>query len=352
MSSLHFQDTALPFITPGLPGIGGEIKREPEHFTVEEIPLYAPSGQGDHVYVRLSRSGWNTKAVEGVLADLFGLAECDVGTAGLKDKHARVTQTFSLNLPNADVKDVATRLGDLPFQICEVSRHRNKLKPGHLLGNRFRILVLRPKPEPVPLALAIAQSISASGVPNYYGLQRFGVGGENARRGYDILLGHGPRHGWLNRLFLSAFQSFLFNQWLVRRISAGCFNRVLSGDIAKKEGTGGLFEVTDAAAENERLAKGEISYTGPIFGVKMWRATGEAGKLEEGVLRDAGVTSELIDQIRLSGSRRSARILIRDLTIEPDDQGLLFGFSLPKGAYATTVLREFMKVEVALPEEP
>lgn len=108
----------LPYITADLPGVGGEIKVEPAHFEVEEIPLYEPSGQGQHVYVRLTREGWTTRAVEMELRDIFDLRDVDVGCAGRKDKHARTTQTFSLNLPNADEEDVAHRIQDhLPVDL-------------------------------------------------------------------------------------------------------------------------------------------------------------------------------------------------------------------------------------------
>lgn len=101
---------SLPFITADLPGIGGEIKAEPAYFVVEEIPVYEAVGEGEHVYVRLTREGWTTRALQERLVDLFGLREVDVGCAGLKDKHARVTQTFSLLLRDVDEATVAHRI--------------------------------------------------------------------------------------------------------------------------------------------------------------------------------------------------------------------------------------------------
>lgn len=144
----------------------------------------------------------------------------------------------------------------------------------------------------------------------------------------------------------------MFNTWLTERMRHGWFERVLSGDIAKKTDTGGLFEVEDAEVEFPRFQRGEITTTGPIYGARMWWASGEPGELERKVLEAAGVTTEMLRRARLDGSRRPARLLLRDLCIEPHADGLLFTFSLPKGAYATTLLREFMKTEVtALPEE-
>jgi tRNA pseudouridine13 synthase len=341
-----------PFISADLPGIGGEIKAEPAHFVVEEIPLYEPVGEGEHVYVRLIREGWTTRALQERLVDLFGLREVDVGCAGLKDKHARVTQTFSLLLRDVDGVTVAQRIQEaLPVEVLWARRHRNKLKRGHLLGNRFHIVVLDPEPQAMARAGAIAQVVQAHGLPNFYGVQRFGISGENAKRGREVLLGRGPRRRWLRRFLLSAYQAALFNAWLKERIRRDWFESLLTGDIAKKTDTGGLFEVMDAKVEYPRFQRGEITYTGPIYGARMWWAGGKPGELERKVLEAAGVTVEMLRRARLDGSRRPARLLLNDLRIDPHPNGLLFTFTLPKGAYATTVLREFMKTEVTAPPE-
>lgn len=340
---IHADD--LPYITRELPGVGGAIKVEPAHFVVEELPLYEASGEGQHVYVRLTREGWTTRALQDKLAQLFGLRDVDVGCAGRKDKHARTTQTFSLSLPNADETVVARRIKDnLPVEVEWVRRHRNKIKAGHLLGNRFRIVVLGADRHALPQAEAIVQALRERGLPNFYGPQRFGREGDNADRGREILVtGRGPRERWLRRLLLRAYQSALFNTWLVRRIERGWFERLLDGDVAKKRDTGGLFEVEDATVEQPRFECDEITYTGPIYGSRMWWATGEPGEMERELLEQAEVTVEMLDRAHLNGSRRRARLLLDDLEVEPHPDGLLFTFSLPKGCYATTVLREVMK---------
>jgi tRNA pseudouridine13 synthase len=344
--------TPLPFITADLPGIGGEIKVEPAHFVVEEVPLYEPRGEGEHIYVCLTREGWTTRALQKRLTNLFGLREVDVGCAGLKDKHARVTQTFSLLLRDANEATVAHRIQeDLPIEVVWARRHRNKLRRGHLLGNRFRIIVLKPEPEAMAQTEAIAQALQSHGLPNFYGVQRFGIEGDNAQRGREVLLGRGPRERWLKRFLLSAYQAALFNAWLTERIRRGWFERLLTGDIAKKTDTGGLFEVMDAEVELSRFQQREITYTGPIYGARMRWASGEPGELEQSVLEAAEATTEMLRRARLDGSRRPARLFLDDLSIEPHPKGLLFTFTLPKGAYATTLLREFMKTEVALLEE-
>ncbi|MGD2144218.1 MAG: tRNA pseudouridine(13) synthase TruD [Anaerolineae bacterium] len=335
----------LPYITADLPGVGGEIKLEPAHFVVEEIPLYEASGQGQHVYVRLTREGWTTRALRNELAQLFGLRDVDVGCAGRKDKHARTTQTFSLNMPSADEGDVGRRIeGHLPVELTWVRRHRNKIKAGHLLGNRFRTVVQGPQPRALPKARSIIRALRERGVPNFHGPQRFGRAGDNAERGREILLtGRGPRKRWLRRLLLHAYQSALFNTWLVARLARGWFGRLMAGDIAKKLDTGGLFEVEDSHIEQARFERDEITYTGPIYGSRMWWASRQPGELERTVLEQAEVTEEMLDRAHLDGSRRRAHVLVDDLDVQPHPGGLLFTFSLPKGSYATTILRELMK---------
>lgn len=344
----------LPFITADLPGIGGEIKAQPAHFVVEEIPLYEPMGSGEHVYVCLRRAGWTTRALHRALARLFGLREADVGYAGIKDKYACATQTFSLLLRNMDETAVADAIRvALPVEVLWVRRHRNKLRVGHLLGNRFRIVVRLPshfQAEAFERAQAIAQALAKRGLPNYYGVQRFGLHGDNAFQGYEVLLGRGPNERWLRRFVLSAFQSALFNFWLTERIRRGWFEKLLAGDIAKRTDTGALFQVADVAAEMPRFERGEITYTGPIYGARVRWAEGEPGLLERDVLEQAGVDETMLRRARLDGSRRPARLHVRDLSIEPHPDGLSFSFTLPKGAYATTLLREFTKSEVSLVE--
>jgi len=341
----------LPYITPGDPGIGGLLKAEADCFVVEEIPLYEPEGEGEHIYLRLAREGWNTRDIQKALAKLFGLKAVDVGYAGLKDKQARVTQTFSLAMRNTDEETVAGRVREaLPFEVLGAGRHKNKLKSGHLLGNRFRILVLDPHEDTLSRAEAIRRTLEDRGLPNFYGEQRFGARGQNVEKGREALMGKGPREKWLRKLLLSAYQSALFNAWLVERIRNGWFETVLQGDLAKKTDTGGLFEVEDAAVESERFRERKITYTGPIYGAKMRWATGKPGDLEQEVLSSKGVSVETLNRARLNGSRRTARLFVGDLEIEEHPRGVCFAFSLPKGAYATTLMREFMKSDEGLPD--
>lgn len=351
------QPTRLPFITSDLPGVGGEIKARPADFVVEEIPLYEASGEGDHLYVCLTREGWTTRSVAEALAQLFALRLGDVGYAGLKDRHARCTQVFSL--PRCDPSAAERIAPSLPFEVRWARLHRNKLKIGHLLGNRFQItitgLAVAPH-EALSRARAVAEALAQRNLPNFFGQQRFGVEGDNVARGYEALHGKGPRDPWLRKLVISAYQSHLFNQYLTRRVERGLFDCLLAGDVAKKADTGGMFDVVDLAAEQPRYQRGEIHFTGPLFGSKMWPAKAAAGEMEAEVLAEAALTLEDFRRAHIQGTRRPGRLWLPTIAASIQEQALRLEFTLPKGAYATVVVREFTKSDIdrasaLLPEE-
>ncbi|HRJ41712.1 MAG: tRNA pseudouridine(13) synthase TruD [Caldilineaceae bacterium] len=344
-------DLTLPFISGDLPGIGGSLRASTDHFIVEEIPLYEASGEGQHLYINITKEGLNTRDVEMGLARIFGIANRDVGIAGMKDKHARTTQTFSVSVGYVDeafVQAAPARIAEkLPVTVNWARLHKNKLKRGHLLGNRFTVtitdLAVTPE-EALARGQAIIGVLEERGLPNFYGPQRLGRDGMNVQRGMEILRTkqHVPDR-WLRSLLLASVQSYLCNRYLARRIAEGSYDRLLLGDIAKKVDTGGLFEVTDVDAENPRHTAQEISFTAPMYGPDMWGASGPSGVLEAEVLAESGFTIEQMAKARLSGTRRMGRLRLTDLAVETSENGLVVGFFLPKGAFATTLLRELMK---------
>ena len=334
--------SSLPFTADPLPGIGGAIKATPGHFVVEEILPYAACGEGEHVYVTFRRAGWNTADAARIMQKHLGLTPSDVGWGGRKDKTAVVVQTLSfrcgVNYPLADVEKT---LADLPFEILAIDRHRNKIKTGHVAANRFTVVISHPGPDALPRALAIAEQLKQTGVPNFYGPQRFGYGLQNIHRGFALF--SAGKKGRKDTFMVSVVQSALFNIWLKQRMQAGEYRRLLSGDVVKKTDTGGMFTVEDLAIEDPRFTAGEIVYTGPIFGFKMKPAMHAAGEKEATLLRQFSLAPEDFRQFRSPGSRREAILNLTDLTLAEVDDGLRLTFTLPSGAYATTVLREFTR---------
>lgn len=344
---------SLPYISANLPGIGGQLRSTPDHFVVEEVPIYDPIGEGQHLYINLTKQEATTRDVQKKLAAIFKLPTGDVGFAGMKDKYARTTQTFSINIAHVDsvlVEEAAAHIeAALPVTVHWAKLHRNKLKVGHLLGNRFSIRVVEPSlpiDEAVERAHTIVEMIRQRGLPNYYGPQRLGRQGSNVLRGFELISGQlKMKDRWLRDLLRASVQSYLCNRYLAERVERNIYDQVILGDVAKKYDTGGLFEVEDVVAEQPRYERKEISFTAPIYGPKMWITTGDAGALEESVLAESGLTLEDMHKAHLTGTRRLGRLIIDDLQVEAHENGIDVRFFLPKGAFATTVLREIMKVD-------
>lgn len=338
----------LPYTTEGLPGTGGSIRELPWDFVVEEVPAFEPSGVGEHVHLNVTKSGVNTREVARRLAEVFGLSMTAVGFAGLKDRHAVSRQTFSVHLPETGSErlDVVGELVSsvLPVKVNWVRRHGRKLRAGQLRGNWFTINVTGleiGEVEALDRAKAVSDVLRTSGMPNFYGSQR--VDEVNVRNGYEALKGRRRyRDRWLRKLLVSSYIDHLCNLYLVRRLESGFFSRIMEGDIAKKTSTGGLFTVEDVEAEQARYMSRKISFTAPIYGPKMWWASGPSRKLEREIFEGSGVTMEELGRLKVRGSRRLGRIL-PDIDVQPVERGLKLRFFLPKGAYATVVLREVMK---------
>jgi tRNA pseudouridine13 synthase len=223
----------------------------------------------------------------------------------------------------------------------DIKRHGNKIKTGHVAANRFTIVVNQPDPEALSRALAIAERLKQTGVPNYFGPQRFGHRLQNIHRGFSLL--SAGKRARRDPFMASAVQSALFNIWLKQRMQAGLFEQLVSGDLVKKTDTGGMFTVQDLSVDTRRFMAGEIVFTGPIFGFKMRSAVQTAGEREAALLGQFDLTPEDFRPLRAPGSRRPAFFRLADLTIAEVDEGLQFSFTLPSGAYATTVMREFMQ---------
>jgi len=344
-AALTFRWSDLPTVTPELPGIGGRLRVSSDDFDVREIPAYLPEGRGSHTYVRVEKVGRTTRDLVTLLA-AAGAPERAIGVAGLKDKVARTEQWLSV--PNAHADAIAALEQADGVEVLEVSRHRNKLGIGHLLGNRFRIRVRDVDPAAHARATAILAALAQRGTPNYVGPQRFGRFGRNAVDGYRELLGQDVPGGHrLRRFFVAALQSQLFNQLLAERVRDGTYTRVVRGDWARKHDTGGTFEVLDPDTESPRAEALAISATLPLYGSKVRLSGGDAGEAEARLLQRLGLQWAQFRSRR--GDRRITRIATLEADIVSDGDDLVVSFMLPKGSYATTLMRELMKVEVDAP---
>src|SRR5262245_34476049 len=337
----------LPYLTPELPGVGGHIRARPEDFEVEEIPAYEPCGSGEHLYLWIEKRDVGAEWFTREIARRLGVASGEIGSAGLKDRHAVTRQWVSVPA------SAEARLGQVDgdgITVLRVSRHTNKLRPGHLRGNRFRVLIRDADTAAADRVEPILERIRAHGLPNFYGPQRFGRDGETARIGMAMLRKEREqvRPPFLRKLALSAGQSVLFNEYLSRRLSDGLLRSVLDGDVMAKWPAGGMFVTRDVAAEQARFDAREIVTAGPMFGVKTFAAAGVAAEREAAVLHDAEVPADAFTRFGklVQGTRRHNLVYVDDLTAAVDAEGLRLTFALPAGSYATVLLREVMKADI------
>lgn len=351
LSPLH----PLPRLTTGLPGCGGKIRTIPQDFVVEEVPAYLPSGQGDHLYLWIEKCDVAAESLRRMLTRSLGIRPVELGMAGLKDKRAVTRQWVSVP------RSVESKLSELELpgvQILQVVPHRNKLRTGHLNGNRFTIVLRDVVPEAEARVKAKLAKLQLLGLPNFFGPQRFGLGGSTLAAGWALSQGHTRAtrvrmaddtehvlhladHS-LRRLAASALQAEVFNRTLAARMKDGVFLQVLAGDICKKRLTGGQFVSEDPVRDGERLAAEELDLTGPMWGPKMPRPHGDALAFELAALAATGVQEAQFASLGAlaEGTRRPLRVPLQDVSVGTEGDTLTVQFLLPAGAFATGLLHE------------
>lgn len=337
--------TRGPFrLTAGLPGTGGTARASPQDFEVEEIPAYLPSGQGEHLFLWVEKVGLDTPEAARRLAAALGLQPADVSWAGLKDRVA-VTRQW-LSLPARVEASLASLQPTPELRVLAQARHGNKLRVGHLRGNRFRLRIRDAgRPEAVGPVL---ERLVAEGLPNAFGEQRFGRG-DTALRGLALVRGERlPRKpsAFERKLYVSAYQALLFNRMLEARLGSGTLRRALAGDLMRKTDSGGLFLCQEPEVDQRRLERGEIAPTGPLFGWKMQRPEAEVDAAEQALLDAEGLTLDAFRRLGsiAEGTRRPFSVPVADAQGSFDGSTVELSFTLPAGSYATVLLDEVMKV--------
>jgi tRNA pseudouridine13 synthase len=404
----------LLYLTAGMPGSGGVIRKTPEDFEVTEIPLYDACGEGEFVFLRVRKRGMGTFEAVRRLGQALQVPEREIGYAGLKDARAVTTQWISVPV----AAEGRARGLELPgITVLEARRHGNKLRIGHLRGNRFSIVVRGAQPGGMERAEGILDVLLRRGAPNYFGEQRFGARGAShhygeaiLRRDYETFLKRflgGPPAGEkdprirrareafeagrieeafesmpmnrrsekkclhallrfkdaeracmaipkrMRQMYVSSFQSALFNTALERRLQG--LDRLEDGDLAFVHRSYKVFPVAEAAKEQERCVAFEISPSGPIYGSRTPLPEGAPGAMERALLSEAGLDiGDFAPQggLRFDGSRRPLRIPIKEAVLAPAGQDAFrVDFLLPSGSFATAVMREIVKapVEAAAP---
>ena len=329
----------------------------PRDFTVEEIPLYDFSGEGEHLVLKVRKKEMTTWEMLDAISNHVGIRRRDIGYAGLKDKHAMTMQYISLP---AKLEERIGTFAHEKIKILETTRHNNKIRVGHLKGNRFEIRLKKVLGVQKDKLDSVLKWIKANGVPNYFGNQRFGTNGNNWEDGKKLLEGTLKMRDRKTREFLmGSYQSYLFNKWLAKRMEINLllqefseaeteklmqlpqgalsgtkaqpnFYKLLEGELMMHYPYGKLFAAEDTAKEAARFATKDTAPTGLIPGTKTRRAKGNAGIIEQ-----------MFDEpVKLYGARRYAWVQVTEIEKRyiAEKAHYELGFALPKGSYATNVL--------------
>jgi tRNA pseudouridine13 synthase len=321
----------------GIPEVQGHIRQSASDFEVTEILEYELSGDGEHDYLWLEKEDANTAWVAGKLARHAGVREADVGFAGMKDRHARTRQWFSVRRPSA--AGTNWNSFDLPdARILKEARHDRKLRRGAHSGNKFRI-ALRNVTAPGATIDERLELVRASGVPNYFGEQRFGHDGSNLQMASELFAGKRMSRN-KRGIALSAARSFLFNHILERRVVDRNWDQLVAGECACLDGSNSIFVVDEPDQELlKRCAEMDVHPGGALWGKGEPACRGAILSLEQSVVALFSEYREGLES-HMQQSRRALRLAVRDLNWRIEGQTLWLEFRLTRGGYATAVLRE------------
>lgn len=323
----------------------GILKLNPEDFVVDEIPLMSPIGEGEHVYLHVRKREVNTHWVARLLAEKFGVKEQDVSYAGQKDRYAVTTQWFSIYAPKSELQLDTRPFPEEDIEILVQTRHSKKLRRGDLVGNRFKINLQQITAADDSSLESLKQAVEKNleqikerGVPNYFGLQRFGRGGGNMDQALAMLTGQRrEKNRQKKSMYLSAARSYIFNEVIAARIQQGLWGKTLAGDV-------------DVEKNPTDLAR---SATAPMWGRGRLPSQDETLLLEKTV---SGPYHELSEGMEFAGLKMERREIVSNTENmqwqwqthqngEENELSLTISFALASGHYATSVLQEFIAVE-------
>ncbi|QJQ96074.1 MULTISPECIES: tRNA pseudouridine(13) synthase TruD [Halomonadaceae] len=325
------------------PPASGDYRVTPEDFIVEERLGFEPEGEGEHLWLWVEKRDLSTIELARRLATACEVTPRDIGFSGMKDRYAIARQWLSVHLPGREAPaDLEARLAETPVRLIEQRRHPRKLKRGVHRANRFE---LRLTGEAIDDARFEArwQRLVDAGVANYFGPQRFGPGGRNLAKARAVLA-----RGWRKRddrdgMLLSSARSYLFNQLLARRVAEGSWSGVLEGELAILDGTASQFRV-EALDDSlrERAAILDVHASGVLWGVGELASRGIAAEHERVVAQQEASLAAGLERAGVRMGRRALRIRLSEPSLLRRDAAVHVSFELPRGAFATAVLRELM----------
>ena len=363
----HSADLPQPMTPPIKQAL---YKAKPEDFVVNERLEVDFTGEGEHLWLHIKKSGINTAYLAKLLSEWADIPLRDVGYSGLKDRLALTTQWFSLRLPKKQKPDSDFAPVDIKehetVKIIAEHWHNKKLNRGTHNANQF-VITLRDiefaKDQTLGDKSSVEQhlqTISKTGVPNYFGPQRFGFGGNNIREALNLFARplkstssakkKNKRKSAVreqNSMELSAARSLIFNQILAARVQDGSWNTGLNGEVFNLNGSGSIFasEHMDETLQ-ARLASGDIHPTAVMWGTGNNKVAGEAAELENTVVQQDALLAALatgLEQREVKAQRRALRLPVEDLSWrwadeQDGEQTLVLSFTLTTGSFATSVL--------------
>lgn len=332
----------------GPPVLQALFRSRPEDFQVEEVDGFEPAGQGEHLLLTVEKRGMNTAHAAKRIARWAGIPEMGVGYAGMKDRHAVTRQRFSVHFPKRVAPELDGLVSD-DLRVLASVWHNRKLPRGALKGNRF-VLLLRDVVGGREAVEARLRAITAAGLPNYFGDQRFGRDGDNVESARRMFAGQRV-HRDQRSIYLSAARSELFNAVLSTRVADGSWAAGAEGEVWMLDGTQSVFgPEPDGAALAERAARQDIHPTGPMWGLGELRPTGAVRALELAAVEPYADLRAGLEAAGLKQERRALRVRVEALAWTWPEPGCLqLEFGLPPGAYATGLLAELGEVREAWP---
>ncbi len=323
------------------PNSSGEFKRAADDFEVIEDIGFCPSGEGEHIFLYVRKENHNTQDVGERLTRFAGLHPRALSYAGRKDKFAVTEQWFSLHLPGKAMPDWDAFSME-GVSILKVSRHHKKLRTGTLKGNRFN-LVLRDLSDPDEV-ISRLENIARNGVPNYFGEQRFGRMGSNLRSGKALIEGKTIKNRNQRSMAISALRSWLFNQHVSQRLAHHGPEQLLNGDALLLSGSRSYFVADTIDSElKQRLARGDIALSAPLWGKGELASQGEARDFEQALAQQHASLCDGLERLGLEQERRALLITPGQLQWQLDSHTLRLRFELPAGCFATSVIRELIQ---------
>jgi tRNA pseudouridine13 synthase len=330
----------------GGPLLRGPFKLAPEDFQVEEHLGFEPDGAGEHLWLFIEKTGITTFEAQTLLARHFNVALRDTAFSGMKDRQGVTRQWFSLHVKRFTDAQVA-QFQHAHLQILRSVANSRKLRRGSHRSNHFRI-TLRNISGDVEQSIDRLQQIDSGGVPNYFGSQRFGNADDNASKALSWFQGITRISDRNERsLLLSSARSFLFNAVLDARVKSACWSSCIDGDVMALAGSASVFASSRAGSEElaRRLAEFDIHPTGPLWGTGILATSGEAARLEQRIVSGFPELAAGLETHGLEQERRPLRLRVNSLQTHFEDTSLQLEFSLDRGTYATSVLRELIVVE-------